>query len=152
MAGCARVPGGRVHRVHLEIRIRVHALIDLNYIAVGRRLEGVVEISSLVVQDHDRALRRARRAARSAGVERGRPGRLRAIHPRKCLPGGEAKSGVIRDDEDDGAENTHRCILRVYCNRSKRFGGHCDDGDNDGSLSDWFRFNFKDQFHAAAVD
>jgi len=57
VAGCARVPGGHVHRVHLEIRIRVHALIDLNYIAVGRRLEGVVEISSLVVQDHDRGCR-----------------------------------------------------------------------------------------------
>ena len=51
MAGCARVPGGRVHRVHLEIRIRVHALIDSNYIAVGRRLEGVVKISSLAVQN-----------------------------------------------------------------------------------------------------
>ena len=51
MAGCARVPGVRVHRVRLEIRIRVHALINLNDVAIGRRFEGVVEISSLAVQD-----------------------------------------------------------------------------------------------------
>ena len=107
--GCARVPVGRVHRVRLKIRIRVHAW-------------------------------------------NGRPGRPRAIHPRKRLPGGEAKSGVNRDGKDDGAENTHRGILRVYRNRSKRSGGHCDDGNDDGSLSYWFHFNFKDQYHAAAVD
>ena len=109
MVGCARVPGGRVHRVRRKICIRAHAW-------------------------------------------KGQPGRPRAIHPRKHLPGGEAKNGVNRDGKDDGAENTHCGILRVYRDRSKQFEGHCDDGDDDGSVSYWLRFNFKDQLHVAAVD
>ena len=57
------------------------------------------------------------------------------------------QSQVDNEGENDRADDANGRALGVDGDRRKRTRGKSNDGDDDGSLSDWLGFYFEGKFH-----